>query len=351
MSAFLPLIPVILAGGGGRRLFPISTQKNPKYLLKVNSSKSLIEETIERAILCQREINKSENYPVFIVTNIKHKNKIKKIVQVFRRNDEVEIEYVFEPLMKNTAPAICYSALKIQEKFKDAVMLILPSDHKIQDNDKFKKSIKSAYEIAKEKFIVTLGITPEYPETGYGYIKISEKKLKDDVFEVEKFTEKPSKEKAEEFVRSGKYFWNAGIFVTRTSTILEELAKYTEIPKVMEEHDIKKAYEIVPEISIDYAVCERSDKMACVIADFKWSDVGSFKAIKELLKNDEYGNAGDADFIESKNSFVISQNNRIKKIILFGVENLVVAEGEDFLLITSLEKSQDIKKVSQKYDK
>jgi mannose-1-phosphate guanylyltransferase/mannose-6-phosphate isomerase len=361
MSAFLPLIPVILAGGGGRRLFPISTQKNPKYLLKINSSKSLIEETIERAILCQKEINKSEVYPIFIVSNIKHKNKIKRVIQKLKRTKaknnnstrKLKIEYLFEPLMKNTAPAICYSALKIQEKFKDAVLLILPSDHKIQDNNKFKEAIKSAYEVAKENFIVTLGITPQYAETGYGYIKISEKKLKDkdNVFEVEKFTEKPSKEKAEEFMKSGKYFWNAGIFIARTSTILEELGKYTPIPNIMKENSIKKAYQIVPEISIDYAVCEKSKKMACVVADFRWSDVGSFKAIKELFQNDENGNSGNADFIECKNSLVFSQNNKRKKIILFGVENLVIAEGENFLLVTSLEKSQDIKKISEKYDK
>jgi len=370
-AASLPAIPVILAGGGGKRLFPLSTKQKPKYLLKINSPKTLLEETIERAIKIQEKINKthrySKNFPIVLVANIKQKKAISSIIRKFRK---VKIMEIYEPLMKNTAPAIYFAAKKISEKFGDCVMIVMPSDHKIEGDENFLKSAQSAYEAAKQNFIATFGIVPTHPETGYGYVKISKYNPLISVngiqvFKAEKFTEKPTREKAEEYLKSGEYFWNSGIFAFKSSVILDELKKFTKIPETFEKYQVKKAYEIVEEISIDYAVCEKSDKIVCIPANFRWSDIGSFKAIKEFYKTDEKGNAGNAIFEDSENSFVIREDvkkngkskktkmkrEKYKKIILFGVKDLALVETENFLVVFPIDKSQIIKKLAEKYDK
>jgi mannose-1-phosphate guanylyltransferase len=373
-AASLPkIVPVILAGGGGKRLFPLSTKQKPKYLLKINSPKTLLEETIERAIKTQEKINKnlnhrsSKNFPIVLVANIKQKKAISSITKKFRK---VKILEIYEPLMKNTAPAICFAAKKILEKFGDCIMFVMPSDHKIEGDENFLKAAQAAYEAAKQNFIATFGIVPTHPETGFGYIKVS----KDNplmsvdgvnIFKAEKFTEKPTREKAEEYLKSGEYFWNSGIFAFKSSVILDELRKFTKIPETFEKYPVKKAYNVVEEISIDYAVCEKSDKIVCIPASFRWSDIGSFKAIKEFYKTDEKGNAGNAIFEDSENSLVIREEEnknkqttktkkkgkeKEKKIILFGVKDLAVVETENFLVVFPLDKSQDIKKLAEKYD-
>jgi mannose-1-phosphate guanylyltransferase/mannose-6-phosphate isomerase len=371
-AASLPkIVPVILAGGGGKRLFPLSTKQKPKYLLKINSPKTLLEETIERAIKIQGKINKNlnhrnfKNFPIVLVANIKQKKAISSITKKFRKAKILEI---YEPLMKNTAPAICFAAKKILEKFGDCIMFVMPSDHKIEGDENFLKSAQAAYEAAKQNFIATFGIVPTHPETGYGYIKISkENPLMSvdgvNIFKAEKFTEKPTREKAEDYLKSGEYFWNSGIFAFKSSVILDELRKFTKIPETFEKYPVKKAYNAVEEISIDYAVCEKSDKIVCIPANFRWSDIGSFKAIKEFYKTDEKRNAGDAIFEDSENSFVIREDGKRnekpkktkkekgKKIILFGVKDLALVETENFLVVFPLDKSQDIKKLAEKYDK
>ncbi len=373
-AASPPAIPVILAGGGGKRLFPISTKQKPKYLLKINSSKTLLEETIERAIKIQKKINKnstyidSKNFPIVLVANTKQKKSISSITRKLRK---VKIMEIYEPLMKNTAPAICFAAKKILEKFGDCVMFVMPSDHKIEGDENFLKAAHSAYEAAKQNFIATFGIVPTHPETGYGYIKISKNNPLISVngiqvFKAEKFTEKPTREKAEEYLKSGEYFWNSGIFAFKSSVILDELKKFTKIPETFEKYQVKKAYKIVEEISIDYAVCEKSDKIVCIPANFRWSDIGSFKAIKEFYKTDEKGNAGNAIFEDSENSLVIREDEKkknekskktktkrekYKKIIFFGVKDLALVETENFLVVFPIDKSQDIKKLAEKYDK
>jgi mannose-1-phosphate guanylyltransferase/mannose-6-phosphate isomerase len=372
-AASLPkIIPVILAGGGGKRLFPLSTKQKPKYLLKINSLKTLLEETIERALKIQEKINKnlnhrnSKNFPIVLVANIKQKKAISSITKKFRK---VKILEIYEPLMKNTAPAICFAAKKILEKFGDCIMFVMPSDHKIEGDENFLKAAQAAYEAAKQNFIATFGIVPTHPETGYGYIKVS----KDNplmsvdgvnIFKAERFTEKPTREKAEDYLKSGEYFWNSGIFAFKSSVILDELRKFTKIPETFEKYPVKKAYAAAEEISIDYAVCEKSDKIVCIPANFRWSDIGSFKAIKEFYKTDEKGNAGNAIFEDSENSLVIrgeentnkqttktKKKEKEKKIILFGVKDLAVVEAGNFLVVFPLDKNQDIKKLAEEYDK
>ncbi len=355
VASLPPLIPVVLAGGGGRRLFPLSTKKKPKYLLKVNSSKTLIEETLQRA---SEVIKKNSNIlggrpanEIIIVINKAQSRNVQKFVQALRRDSKVVV--LKEPSMKNTAPAIFFASEYILRKFKDAVALVMPSDHKIEDYEKFILATEIGYEFATQhNVIVTFGIKPHYPETNYGYIELGEE-LKKGVFRVSRFTEKPDLEKAKEFLSGGNYLWNSGIFMFRVSKIIQELEKYTEIPSIFRKNSLDKAYELVQDISIDYAVCEKSKDIVCVVADFKWSDVGSFKSLMEFYRADSNGNCGEAEFISSQNCFYVSSDNRRKKknFVFLGMKNIVVAEGEKFIMIFHIDESQKIKNVAEILDK
>lgn len=343
-----PLIPVILAGGGGKRLFPISTQENPKFFLKLGSDKTLIEETIQRAEAVADNLKTSSE--IFIVCNRRHSARIKNLTKSRKR-----YKLITEPQAKNTAPAICLAALELKKRFPESsVMLIMPSDHKIQKVDKFIEAVKTGYELASSGYIVTFGVIPTHPETGYGYIEVSDKIL-DIAFKVKRFTEKPTYEKAKIFIESKSFFWNSGIFMVKIDTIIDELKKYTDIPQTMISHNLNKAYELLPNISIDYAVCEKSDKMACVTAEFVWSDIGSYSAIRQILYNDPNGNAGDAYFFESRGCLYITSDNQKKipkkKLIFFGLNNIVAAEGENYILILPIDKDQQVKDITERISK
>lgn len=332
-----PLVPVILAGGGGKRLFPISTEENPKYLLKVGSEKTLIEETTHRAEIILETLK--INPPViFIVCNRRHSPKIRELIKDSR------CRLILEPRAKNTAPAICVAALEVKKTFSEkAVMIIMPSDHKIQKMDKFVEAVKNGYDLANNGYIVTFGVIPTYPETGYGYVEVLDK-ISEKAFKVKRFTEKPTYEKAKIFVESKSFFWNSGIFMSRVDTMIDELKKYTDIPSIVLSHNLKRAYDLLPSISIDYAVCEKSDKMVCIPAEFSWSDIGSYSSIRQILNTDINGNAGNAYFLESKGCLYITTESK-KKAIFFGLSNIVFAEGKDFMLILPIDKDQQVKDV------
>ncbi|MCX7733731.1 MAG: mannose-1-phosphate guanylyltransferase [bacterium] len=337
-----PLISVILAGGGGKRLFPISTQDNPKYLLKIGSEKTLLEETIGRAQNVSKKLQKKTK--IIVVCNSKQ------VLSVRKNLKGEDIDIIPEPEAKNTAPAICLSALEVMKKIGgDAVMLVMPSDHKIEKIERFIEAVNIGYKSAIDGNIVTFGVKPTYPETGYGYIEISEQ-LQDGVHKIRRFTEKPSYDKAKIFVESGGFLWNSGIFMFKAETIIEELKKYTDIPEIMLSYDLKKAYRLVPNISIDYAVCEKSDKIVCIPTDFTWSDIGSFRSIKQFLESDSRGNAGQAQFFDSDECLYISdgKNKKRKKVIFFGLKRIAVAEGENYILILPLERDQEVKDICDK---
>ena len=364
------LIPVILAGGGGKRLFPLSTKENPKYFLRVNSDSSLLEETIERASFVLQEVDrrklerkeksgykKNITPEIILVVNESQSPRIKR----FLRGEGLRVKILEEPMMKNTAPAICYCARYIMEKYGDAIMLVMPSDHKIQGKSSFLKAVKKGYITAQKGLIATFGIVPTYPETGYGYIKVDRKqKITKGVFKVEKFTEKPDRKTAEKYVKSGNYYWNSGIFMFRASLILDELRRFTKIVDIFERYeDIRRVYDSVPEISIDYAVCEKSDKIACISSNFRWSDIGSFKSMWELYRKDKGENAGDGIFFEAERCFVISsdrgkenekgkaKSEKKKKVIIFGLKDVVFAEGEKYILVAPMWRSQEVKKIAE----
>lgn len=278
---------IILAGGSGSRLWPLSREEYPKQLLALDKDESLLQKTFNR--LCSF----SKPADIVTVTNIKHYSNIKLQLNKIDSSNVV----IGEPFGKNTAPAIA-STLQyfIQQGCEDDVVLIVPSDHLIKDIDGFNKTVEQGKELAEQGYIVTFGIKPTYPETGYGYIK-TEKALSVG-YKVEKFVEKPNFETAKKYLDSGNYYWNGGIFMGKISTFLNEFKKYaSDIYMHLGTLDFSNStqinfsvYEKMPSISIDYAIMEKSDKIALVELQSDWNDLGSWQSIFNVKEKDENGN-------------------------------------------------------------
>ena len=263
---------IILAGGSGSRLWPLSRDEYPKQLLSFDENESLLQKTFNR--LCAFSLPSE----IVTITNIKHFSNIKLQLNKIDNSNVV----IGEPLGKNTAPAIASTLEYFRQTSKDDdVVLIVPSDHLIEDVEGFNKTVKAGLELAEQGYIVTFGIKPNYPETGYGYIK-TEKTLKNG-YKVEKFVEKPDFQTAKKYLASGEYYWNGGIFMGKISTFLSEFRKYTpEIISQLEDLDYSEStilkysvYEGMPNISIDYAIMEKSSKVALVELQSDWNDLGS----------------------------------------------------------------------------
>lgn len=337
---------VIMAGGVGSRFWPRSREKMPKQLLKIFSEKTMIQETINRVA----KLVDKEN--IFIVTNKIQKNEIKNQLP-----DIPHDNIIIEPFGRNTAACIGLASILIHNFQPDAVTIVLPSDHIIRDEDAFisvmKKAISFAYE---NKGLVTIGIQPTRPETGYGYIQRDEKEIQENIFKVKTFAEKPNYQTAERFLATGEFFWNSGMFIWRVDVILEEIKKHMpelyqgleKIQKSLLKDDFQKQVELVygmlKSISIDYGVMEESDKVYVVRGYFGWSDVGSWEEVYQLSHKDENGNAiyGECFLDDVKNSYIYSQN---KFSAVLGLENIIVINTEDALLVANRTHAQDIKKV------
>ncbi|PTD94194.1 mannose-1-phosphate guanylyltransferase/mannose-6-phosphate isomerase [archaeon SCG-AAA382B04] len=320
------MIGVVLAGGTGTRLWPLSRELYPKQFLEIGSDKSLIQRTVSR---CK---NKADE--VLVITNQKQSPQLEK--ELSETLDEVQI--IEEPLKKGTGPAIISAALFIKENFGDEPFLVLPSDH-VLDKDFFEVAKKA--ENLSSDYLITFGVKPSYPATGYGYI-MPENELETG-YEVESFREKPSKEEAKKLLNRDA-LWNAGIFLLRPSILLSEVKKHCEaLYQDLGYKEYLKNYENHPKTSIDYAVMEDSNKIATVPYKGKWKDIGSWKAIYELLSEDENGNISIGDDIhlkESENSFFYSKNRLIAGI---GTQDLVVIDTEDALLVVDIDKSEEVK--------
>jgi len=327
---------IILSGGSGTRLWPLSRKLMPKQFLKLFNGKSLFQLTIER--------NKDLSKEIEVFTNE---------AQYFLALDQVEeinikTKFLLESIGKNTAPAITLAALNSED---EEILFITSSDHLISDLDKYKEAIKLAKEEAKEGYIITFGIIPNSPHTGYGYIESKKLKEKSEkILDVIKFHEKPDLEKAKEYLNSGNYFWNSGMFMFKVGVFLEEIKKYeSEIyEEALRVYENKKVDKNIirfdtsnfKDISVDYAVMERSKKIKVVKSEFKWNDVGSYDNLIEEIDSDEKIE------VEAKDNFVIKNNHTLKKeIALVGVENLIVVDTPDALLITKKGKSQKVKEV------
>ena len=333
---------LILAGGSGSRLWPLSRELYPKQLLNIQNTESLLQATFERLT----DYIPAEN--IISMTGVKHFSNVKYQLSKIAENPIV----LSEPIAKNTAPAIALAAKYVSEKFNtDPVILVVPSDHMIKDIEKFTHTVKEGEKIAEQGYIVTFGIQPSYPETGYGYINVTNTKISEG-FKVNKFVEKPNAELAQKYIDEGGYYWNSGIFMFKASILLEEVSKCApEIYEKLSNFDFTKSDEIpfvefdkMPSISIDYAVMEKSDKIALVKLESDWNDLGSWKSIYDVSVKDADGNVKIGHVLDegSKNSLMYSSS---KLVATIGLEDTVIVETEDAILACKADKTQDVKKI------
>ena len=331
---------LILAGGKGTRLWPLSRELMPKQFIKLFGERSLFQRTVERALLF------SKPSEIFVVTNEAYRFRI--LDDLRELGIEIPGENILlEPLAKNTLPAILWATLKIEEDFGNSVVAVLPSDHVIEANDAYQEAFERAGELAKSH-LVTFGIKPTRPHTGYGYIKPGEK-IGELGYRVAEFKEKPDLETAKRYVESG-YYWNSGMFAFSTSLFIEEVRKHApDVWEAFEEGgDIEEVYNRVPEISIDYGVMERTDKAAVVPLNSYWNDLGSFDAIYEALEKDEDGNAvrvsgHGAEYINISSARNLVMTKRLTATI--GVEDMIIVDTDDALLIAHRGEAQKVKEV------
>jgi len=342
---------VIMAGGRGTRFWPRSREKKPKHLLDIVSDRTIIQETVDRI----RPLVQPKN--ILIVTGRKHARELmKQLPEVPEKN------IIIEPVGRNTAACIGLAALHIQKKAKDDIMVVLPSDHAIGDPERYRTVIAAAARAAdKENALVTVGIKPLSPHTGFGYLEggASLGRISgEEVFSVKSIREKPDAKKARAFVQSGKFFWNSGMFVWKASTILKEIeqclpdlyAGLMEIKSSLgtpsETRTVSRIYRGLASISIDYGVMEKAQNVLVLPAEFGWSDVGSWDALWEISAKDQQGNAhtGGSPVLlaDTGNSLVYSPK---KLVALVGMKDVIVVETKDALLICKRGRSQDVKKI------
>lgn len=337
---------VIMAGGVGSRFWPRSREKKPKQLIKIFGENTMIQDTVNRLD------GLVENDKIFIITNKVQKLKLKE-----QLSNVPEENIIDEPFGKNTAACIGLASIIIKKKNPHAITLVLPADHYIRDAEKFKETILQGARYAeKSGGLVTIGITPTRPETGYGYIQYDEEQVDENIHHVQTFAEKPNLATAKRFVNSGDFLWNSGMFIWKVDSILGEIKELMpdlsvgldEIAESIDTIDFDKTltnvYGQLKSISIDYGIMEKSKKVFLTKGIFDWSDVGSWETVYDLSEKDENGNAkvGDVYTTNSYNSYVVSPN---KFAALVGVENLIVINTKDALLVCSRDHAQDVKLV------
>jgi len=335
-----------MAGGVGSRFWPRSKQKTPKQLLKIFSNNSMIFDTVKRLN------GLVENDKIYVVTNKIQKEKVEEELPFIPKEN-----IIAEPYGKNTAACIGLASIIIEKRSKDAVVITLPADHLIKNEVEFKKILLEAAEFAyNKKGLVTIGIKPNRPETGYGYIQINEEIVEQNIHRVLTFAEKPNLSTAERFLQSGDFLWNSGMFIWRVDTILNELKMYLnelylglqEISAVLNTDDydavLPQIYGKLKSISIDYGIMEKSNNVFLIKANFDWNDVGSWEAVYELSAKDNFGNAitGEAYLESTSGSFVY---NPKKFTAVIGLKDVIVIETEDALLVCNRKNAQEVKNV------
>lgn len=343
----IPMIPVVLAGGSGTRLWPLSRRLYPKQLLSLNTPRTMLQETVLRLKGLPNLVN-----PI-VICNQAHRFMVEEQLQ------EAGIRagrILLEPVGRNTAPAIAICALEALKHHDEAFLLILPADHFITEPESFRDLVRKGLHDAEDGHLITFGILPDNPETGYGYIRKG-KALPSGAFRIGRFVEKPSLDLAREYLASGEYFWNSGMFLFRASAVLEELRRFvpdilSACEKALEKArtDMNfvlldpKAFESSPSDSIDYAVMEKTEKGAVLGLDTGWSDLGSWEALWQVNEKNEDANVtkGDVFTWDVKNSYLHAESRMLAAI---GLENHIVVETSDAVLVAPRDRVQEVKRV------
>ena len=340
------ILPIIMAGGSGSRLWPLSRQMFPKQFLTLHGDSSMLQATAER-------LSGFEHEPVMVICNEEHRFSV---AEQFRLNNIPNSGIILEPVGRNTAPAIALAALKAISNGQDPLLLVLAADHVIKDSSAFVESVENAKVHAEAGKLVTFGIVPTAPETGYGYIQRGSAQQSSG-YAVSKFVEKPDQKTAETYLSSGDFYWNSGMFLFKASRYLDELK--THRPDILSaceaamsspQNDLdfirvdKIAFEACPDDSVDYAVMEKTADAVVVPMDCGWSDVGSWSALWEVSDKDKNGNTfkGDVMAIETKNSFIYAQD---KLVTTVGLEDIAIVETKDAILVSKLSEVQKVKKI------
>jgi len=343
---------IIMAGGVGSRFWPLSRTSYPKQFIDIlGTGQSLIQQTYNRF----KSLVPTQNF--LVVTNAAYKD------LVLEQLPELKSEQVLlEPFMRNTAPCIAYANKKIALQNPDAKIIVSPADHLVLDVPEFHSIIKRGLAfVAQKESLLTLGINPSRPDTGYGYIQKEENEISEELFKVKRFTEKPDLEKAKFFVESGEFFWNSGIFLWSLESINNAFEKYlpeinhlfekgkTNFNSPKETDAIQEIYTNCENISIDYGVMEKADNVYVLAADFGWSDLGTWGSLYANSKKDENNNAvmGENVFLNETQNCIINVPSK-KIVIAQGLEDYILVESEDMLLICKKEEEQRIKEFTQK---
>ena len=346
------IIPVILSGGSGTRLWPLSRKLHPKQFIELMGKTTLFQEAVLR-------LPESIENPL-IICNEEHRFLA---AEQLRKINKEPKNIILEPVGRNTAPAIALAALKSIKESEDAILLVLSADHLIQDMDKFHQAIALATKQAEQNKLVTFGIVPNKIETGYGYIKANISKNKN-YYDIDEFVEKPDYKTAKKYVDSGGYFWNSGMFMFKASVYLSELEKYEpEILSACQKSCQTEFYDLdfirlneqeflkCPSQSIDYAVMEKTKNASMVVLDANWNDVGSWTALwdSQVKDNDDNLVVGDVILDKVSDTYVHSTSNRLVSVI--GLSNLIVVDTQDAVLVTNKEHAQDVKNIVEKIKK
>lgn len=340
------IIPVVMAGGSGSRLWPLSRTHHPKQFISLVDNNSLFQNTLSRLS------DLSADEPIIICNN-EHRFLV---AEQLRELSIANSSIILEPVGRNTAPAIALAAIKATENGDDPLLLVLAADHVIKNSQAFTESIIKAISAAENDFLVTFGIVPTHAETGYGYIKQGEE-LGIDLFNVEAFVEKPDLKTAQSYLKQGCFCWNSGMFLFKASTYLSELKKFNSEMYLVCQNAMENSYSDLdftriskdifsrcPDDSIDYTVMEQTDKAAVIPMEAGWSDVGSWSALWDIQEKDLHGNAirGDVLLDSTTNSYIYSQD---KLVAAVGVNDLVIVETKDAVLVCHKDNVQNIKRI------
>lgn len=339
---------LIMAGGKGERFWPKSRTNLPKQFLNISGNKSMIQQAVARL---ERLMDIQQ---IFIVTNELYAELISAQIPHLPIDN-----IIIEPVGRNTAPCIALSTLHIEERYPGSTIIVLPSDHIIKNESEFVDILRTATKVAERgENIVTLGISPSYPETGYGYIESSDDKALVsglEVHQVKRFVEKPNLQTAESYLNAGKYYWNSGMFIWQSTTIIKCFEKHMpELYDVMLTiKSIKNAgaslnivhneFMKMPEESIDYGIMEKADNIYVIPCKFGWDDVGSWTALDRINDRDDFGNVIKGNILNIDTKRCIIESNNGKLVATLGIEDLIVVDTEDVTLICSKEKAQEMK--------